>query len=196
MFTVSSLKDSIRKILFQRRVDHVCGEHVNLFTGRLRHFLYPGPHRAGTGNRSGQSGQKRSRTRVSHLSGGGPQASWRLHVGHHLLRDAAREEALTLTPVSFHRFFLHGSHATNLSICIILTMKCFFCNRYSGSTANSVSWNRSSPGSLTIGPTSCAPTGTNSPLPFAVSCSFWAFPWWPTLVLVNEYICRHSHTKN
>uniref|UniRef100_V9IH23 Transporter n=1 Tax=Apis cerana TaxID=7461 RepID=V9IH23_APICE len=42
--------------LLQRRVDHVCGEHVNLFTGRLRHFLHPGPHRAGTGNRSGQSG--------------------------------------------------------------------------------------------------------------------------------------------
>lgn len=61
-------------------------------------------------------------------------------------------------------------------------------NRYSGSTVNSASWNRSSPGLSTIGPTSYAPTGTNSPLPFAVSCSFWAFPWWPTLVSIDKYI--------
>lgn len=59
-FQVPSLKKKERekfdKILFQRRIDHVCGEHVNLSTGRLRHFLHLGPHRVGTGNRSGQGG--------------------------------------------------------------------------------------------------------------------------------------------
>lgn len=55
-------------------------------------------------------------------------------------------------------------------------------DRYSGSTVNSVSWNRSSPVLSTIGPTSYAPTETSSPSPFAVSCSFSVFPWWPTLV--------------
>lgn len=70
-------------------------------------------------------------------------------------------------------------------------------NRYSGSTVNSVSWNRSSPVLSTIGPTSYAPTETSSPSPFAVSCSFSVFPWWPTSVskLNTSFISANEKLK-
>lgn len=57
-----------------------------------------------------------------------------------------------------------------------------YFDRYSGSTVNSVSWNLSSPVSSIIGRTSFDHTERNLPWQSVFSCSFWVFPWSPTLV--------------